>query len=133
MNNSIDRNNPFDEGAPTLNMDLLSQMIRQQAQNRPIFENIAILGCGYVGSALADCWQERGHFVTGTTTSRERVASLAKTISKAVLMKGDDFTAVHSLLQGQDTSALLPRVSNRQMKRLMKRLTSPLRSIWSKL
>ncbi|MFM7449611.1 MAG: SDR family oxidoreductase [Leptolyngbyaceae cyanobacterium] len=103
MNNSIDRNNPFDESAPTLDMDLLSQLIRQQAQNRPIFENIAILGCGYVGSALADYWQERGHFVTGTTTSRERVASLAKTVSKAVLMKGDDFTAVHSLLQGQDT------------------------------
>ena len=103
MNNSIDKNNPFDESIPTLDMDLLSKLIRQQAQNRRIFENIAILGCGYVGSALADCWQEQGHFVTGTTTSRNRVASLSETVSKAVLMKGNDFTAVHSLLQGQDT------------------------------
>jgi nucleoside-diphosphate-sugar epimerase len=103
MNNSIDRNNPYDENIPALDMDLLSKLIRQQAQSRPLFENIAILGCGYVGSALADCWQEQGHFVTGTTTSRERVASLSETVSKAVLMKGDDFTAVYSLLQGQDT------------------------------
>jgi nucleoside-diphosphate-sugar epimerase len=103
MNNSIDRSNPFDESIPTLDMDLLSKLIRQQAQSRAIFENIAILGCGYVGSALADFWQEKGHFVTGTTTSRERVASLSQIVSKAVLMKGDNFPAVHSLLQGQDT------------------------------
>ncbi len=103
MNNSIDRNNPFDESIPALDMDLLSKLIRQQAQSRPLFENIAILGCGYVGSALAACWQEQGHSVVGTTTSRERVASLSETVSKAVLMKGDDFPAVHSLLQGQDT------------------------------
>jgi nucleoside-diphosphate-sugar epimerase len=103
MTNSIDRNNPFDESIPTLDMDLLSKLIRQQAQSRAIFENVAILGCGYVGGALADFWQEKGHFVTGTTTSRERVASLSQIVSKAVLMRGDNLSAVHSLLQGQDT------------------------------
>jgi nucleoside-diphosphate-sugar epimerase len=103
MYNSIDRNNPFDENIPALDMDLLSKLIRQQAPCRPIFEHSAILGCGYVGSVLADYWQEQGHFVTGTTTSRERVNSLSATISKVVLMKGDDLTAVHSLLEGQDT------------------------------
>ena len=81
----------------------LRQLMSQQTQRRPIFENIAILGCGYVGSALADYWQDRGHCITGTTTSRERVASLSAAISKVVLMKGDDATAVQSLLQGQDT------------------------------
>lgn len=100
MNNSMDRNNPSDENTPALDMDLLSTL---QAQSRPIFENIAILGCGYVGSALANFWQEQGHFVTGTTTSKERVASLSENVAKAVLMKGDDLTAMHSLLQGQDT------------------------------
>jgi nucleoside-diphosphate-sugar epimerase len=103
MTNSIDRNNPFDESIPTLDMDLLSKLIRQQAQSRAIFENVAILGCGYVGGALADFWQEKGHFVTGTTTSRERVASLSQIVSKAVLMRGDNLSAVYSLLQGQDT------------------------------
>lgn len=81
----------------------LRQLMSQQTQHRPIFENIAILGCGYVGRALADYWQDRGHCITGTTTSRERVASLSAAIPKVVLMKGDDVTAVQSLLQGQDT------------------------------
>jgi nucleoside-diphosphate-sugar epimerase len=102
MYNSIDRNNPFDENIPALDMDLLSKLISQQPQCRPI-EDIAILGCGYVGSALADCWQEQGHLVTGTTTSATRVAALGEIVSKAVVMTGDDFTAVHSLLQGRDT------------------------------
>jgi nucleoside-diphosphate-sugar epimerase len=103
MYNPIDRNNPFDEHIPTLDMDLLQKLIGQQSRHRPIFENIAILGCGYVGGTLADDWQDQGHFVTGTTTSRNRVAALAETVSKAVVMRGDDLNAVHSLLKGQDT------------------------------
>jgi nucleoside-diphosphate-sugar epimerase len=95
--------NSTDPNSPELNMDHLQQLIRQQTQRRPLFENIAVLGCGFVGSPLADYWQDRGHSVTGTTTSRERVASLAATLSRVVLMKGDDVAAVGSLLQGQDT------------------------------
>lgn len=100
---NIDRNNPFGENVPALDMALLSKLIGQQAPCRPILENSAILGCGYVGSALADYWQEQGHFVTGTTTSAERVAPLAEIVSKTVLMKGNDLAAVYSLLEGQDT------------------------------
>jgi nucleoside-diphosphate-sugar epimerase len=95
--------NSTDPNGSELNMDHLQQLIGQQTQRRPIFENIAILGCGYVGSPLADYWQDRGHSVTGTTTSKERVDSLAAALSKVVLMKGDDIAAVQSLLQGQDT------------------------------
>jgi nucleoside-diphosphate-sugar epimerase len=103
MYNPIDRNNPFDEHVPALDMDLLSKLMRQQAQSRSLSENIAIIGCGYVGSALAACWQEQGHVVTGTTTSREGLARIGEIASKAVVMKGDDLTAVNSLLEGQDT------------------------------
>ena len=84
-------------------MDLLRQLMQQQIPRRPIFENIAILGCGYVGSALADYWQEQGHLITGTTTSQEKVAALSATISRVVAMKGNDRTAVRSLLQDQST------------------------------
>ncbi len=84
-------------------MAQLQKLVRQQAQRRPLFENITILGCGYVGSALAYYWQERGHFVTGTTTSWQRVASLSELVSQVVLIKGDDASAVESLVQGQDT------------------------------
>jgi nucleoside-diphosphate-sugar epimerase len=102
MYDSIDRNNPFDEPSSALDMGLLTKLIGQQARCRPI-EDIAILGCGYVGSALAGYLQDQGHCVTGTTTSRERVASLSKITSKAVLIKADDLTAVYSLLEDQDT------------------------------
>jgi nucleoside-diphosphate-sugar epimerase len=81
----------------------LEKLLRQQAQHRPLSENIAILGCGYVGCALADYWQERGHFVTGTTTSWKRVASLSEVVDQVFLMKGDDADAVQSLVRGQDT------------------------------
>jgi nucleoside-diphosphate-sugar epimerase len=103
MYDHLDRNNPFDEHIPTLDMNLLQKLISQQSRHRSIFENIAILGCGYVGSTLADYWQDRGHFVTGTTTSSSRVAALAGSVSKAVVMRGNDLTAVSSLLEGQDT------------------------------
>jgi nucleoside-diphosphate-sugar epimerase len=102
MYDSIDKNNPFDKSSSTLDMGLLTKLIGQQARCRPV-EDITILGCGYVGSALADYWQDQGHFVTGTTTSREKVASLSNIASKVVLIKADDINAVHSLLEGQDT------------------------------
>ncbi len=97
MNNSINNN------SPELDMAYLQQLLRQQAQHRQLYENIAILGCGYVGSALAACWQEQGHFVTGTTTRQERVSLLQPLLSKVVAMTGDDDNAVQSLVQGQDT------------------------------
>ena len=103
MYNSVDRNRPFDENIPELDMAHLQELLRQQAQRHPLYENVAILGCGYVGTALAYHWQERGHFVTGTTTSPERLASLSEVVSKVVVMKGDDARAMESLLQEQDT------------------------------
>ncbi|MCH2247406.1 MAG: SDR family oxidoreductase [Crocosphaera sp.] len=101
MYNSVD--SPFDENAPKLDMAYLQQRLLQQAQSRPLYENIAILGCGYVGSALAAYWEDQGHFLTGTTTSRERADLLGEIVSKVVLMKGNDATAMQSLVEGQDT------------------------------
>jgi nucleoside-diphosphate-sugar epimerase len=103
MYNFPDRNGSFDQNSPSLDMNQLQALIQQQSTRRPIFENIAVLGCGYVGSALAENWQEQGHFVTGTTTSQERIISLAATLSKAVLAKGEDFSTMQSLLQDQST------------------------------
>jgi nucleoside-diphosphate-sugar epimerase len=103
MFNPTDKSNPFNENTPAIDMHLLQQLISQQAERHPLFENITILGCGYVGSALAEHWQEQGHFVTGTTTSRAREFLLAEAVSKVVVMSGDNFKAIHSLLQGQNT------------------------------
>ncbi len=103
MYNSVDRNSPFEQSIPELDMAHLQKLLQQQAQPRLLSENIAILGCGYVGCALADYWQEQGHFVTGTTTNWKRVASLSGFVSQVFLMKGDDADAMESLVQGQDT------------------------------
>ncbi len=103
MYNFPDLNSPSDQNSPALDMNQLQALIQQQSTRRPIFENIAVLGCGYVGKALADGWQEQGHFVTGTTTSKERIAALTETLSKAVLAKGADYLAMQSLLQDQNT------------------------------
>ncbi|WP_309732411.1 SDR family oxidoreductase [Chamaesiphon sp. OTE_75_metabat_556] len=102
MYDSADRNSPFDENVPAMDMSLLQQLIGQHAQRHPLFENITILGCGYVGTALAEYWQEQGHLVTGTTTSPDRVALLSKTVSTAVVMKGNDLR-VSSVLEDRNT------------------------------
>ena len=96
-------NTPFSEGVPELDMTYLQTLLRQQAQRRPLYENVAIVGCGYVGTALADQWQAQGHFVTGTTTRRERSAALEEVVSKVAVMRGDDASAVQLVIQDQDT------------------------------
>ena len=60
--------------------------------------NIAIIGCGYVGSALAQALGRAGHDVLGTTTRPERADELrALDIPSAVVML-DEVSAVASLL-----------------------------------
>ena len=103
MHNSINSNSSFEQGSPELDMALLQELLRQQAQRRPLYENIAILGCGYVGGALAAHWDEQGHFVTGTTTSRDRVDLISEVASKVAVVTGEDATAVQSLVHDQDT------------------------------
>ncbi|MGF1521566.1 MAG: SDR family oxidoreductase [Leptolyngbyaceae cyanobacterium] len=64
---------------------------------------VAILGCGYVGTALAAFWSRCGIHVTGTTTRPEKVIALEQTVAQAMIVQGDDFGAVQSVFQGQDT------------------------------
>lgn len=65
--------------------------------------NIAIIGCGYVGTALADYWQHQGHHLTGTTTRTARVPELKQAVAEVILAKGDDADALHTVLKEQDT------------------------------
>lgn len=103
MNNFPEPNSDSKSNISEREMAYLQERLRQQAQRRPLYENIAILGCGYVGSALAACWDEHGHFVTGTTTSRDRITDLSPIVSRVALMRGDDASGIQSLLQDQDT------------------------------
>ncbi|MGD1897257.1 MAG: SDR family oxidoreductase [Phormidesmis sp.] len=50
----------------------------------------AIIGCGYVGSAIAKHWQTQGLDVLVTTTQEERVEALSAIASKVEVLTGTD-------------------------------------------
>jgi nucleoside-diphosphate-sugar epimerase len=53
-------------------------------------KNIAIVGCGYIGSAAAAIWSKQGRHVTATTRSPERLDDLAKVSQKSLILRGND-------------------------------------------
>jgi nucleoside-diphosphate-sugar epimerase len=63
--------------------------------------NITIIGCGYVGTAVARRWKQSGHVVTVTTTTQERVPELKQVAQRVVVMRGDDADAMHDVVQNQ--------------------------------
>ncbi len=63
----------------------------------------AILGCGYVGKAVAQLWGNQGASVTATTTSSDRVAELRPIAAAVQVVNGSDAKGIAALLQGQDT------------------------------
>lgn len=69
--------------------------------------NVVIIGCGYVGTAVARYWRrDRDYCVTATTTTKERVAELEQVQERVVLTSGDDKTALKAVVQNQDAVLL---------------------------
>ncbi len=65
--------------------------------------NVGILGCGYVGTAVARRWhQDNSYHITATTTTEERVSDLEQVAQKVVVIKGDNETALKSVVQEQE-------------------------------
>jgi len=62
--------------------------------------NAVILGCGYVGKAVAQRWRSN-LTVTATTTTATRVSELESLADRVVLVRGDDEAGLRSLLHGQ--------------------------------
>lgn len=67
---------------------------------------IAIVGCGYIGSALAVRFKHDGHFVTTTTRTSSKVPSLQSISDKVCVLKGDDVQAIKELLHDQEVVVL---------------------------
>lgn len=87
-----------------------------QQQNQSNLDKIAIIGCGYVGTAASRYWYQQGYSVTATTTRQERVAQLEEIATKVVVIKGEDSQALKSLLQDRDTVVLsIAPISNKQV------------------
>ncbi len=69
--------------------------------------NIAIIGCGYVGCAVAQYWQHQKNFmVTATTTTPTRVSALQEVAQKVIVTKGNDPEGLKAVLQNQDVVLL---------------------------
>ncbi|NEQ64212.1 MAG: SDR family oxidoreductase [Symploca sp. SIO2D2] len=77
--------------------------------------NVAIIGCGYVGTAVARYWfEEQGLVVTVTTTTPERVPVLEAMGLRVVLVKGNDSEGLKSVVENQDTVLLSVGARNSQ-------------------
>lgn len=69
--------------------------------------NVAIIGCGYVGYAVAEYWQQNMNFnITTTTTTSERVPALQAVSQKVIVTQGNDPEGLKSVLQNQDVVLL---------------------------
>lgn len=79
-------------------------------------EKIAIIGCGYVGKAMAKFWHKQGHSITGTTTRAENLSELEEITDQALIMRGDNGDSVQTVLQDQDTVLIcVAPISDRQV------------------
>jgi nucleoside-diphosphate-sugar epimerase len=77
--------------------------------------NVTILGCGYVGKAVAQLWQQQGLTVTVTTTQPERLAELSALASRAVVVQGNDAEALRALLADQQVLLVSLGARNRSL------------------
>jgi nucleoside-diphosphate-sugar epimerase len=69
--------------------------------------NVAIIGCGYVGCAIAQHWQQKMTFVvTATTTTLERVPELQAVAQRVEVVQGNHLDSLHSILKNQDVVLL---------------------------
>ena len=67
---------------------------------------LAIIGCGYVGSRVAQIWHSAGHEVTVTTTTPEKVAPLQAISSKVVVLTGNDKFTLQQVVANRDVVLL---------------------------
>jgi nucleoside-diphosphate-sugar epimerase len=64
-----------------------------------------ILGCGYVGRAVAQCWRP-SFYLTVTTTSAPKLSLLEPLADRVVLVNGNDEAGLRSLLHNQEVLLL---------------------------
>ncbi|WAL61533.1 SDR family oxidoreductase [Thermocoleostomius sinensis] len=63
--------------------------------------NGIIIGCGYVGKAVALCWRQHGITVTATTTRSDRLPELELVADRALVLNGNAAAALRSVLADQ--------------------------------
>ncbi|NEO87641.1 MAG: SDR family oxidoreductase [Spirulina sp. SIO3F2] len=64
--------------------------------------NVAIIGCGYVGTRIAAQWQQAGYTVTATTTRAERIPEIEPLCDRAIILNSQDRDTLKRVLHDQD-------------------------------
>jgi nucleoside-diphosphate-sugar epimerase len=64
--------------------------------------NIAVVGCGYIGSAAALHWTKQGHKVLGTTRNPDRLKEIAHCAQEGFLIQGDDKKEFATIISDND-------------------------------
>ncbi|QEY32659.1 NAD-dependent epimerase/dehydratase family protein [Synechococcus sp. RSCCF101] len=76
-----------------MEIDLSGLYQRMQSAPRPVLPSglhRGIVGCGYVGRAVAASWRGAGHRITATATREESLASLKPLVDQAVRFRSDE-------------------------------------------
>ncbi|PIS01674.1 MAG: NAD(P)-dependent oxidoreductase [Chlamydiae bacterium CG10_big_fil_rev_8_21_14_0_10_35_9] len=63
---------------------------------------VAILGCGYLGSFVAENFKQQGYYVTGTTRSPDKAKKLKKQFQNIQLLHSNDEKAICDLINNND-------------------------------
>ena len=63
---------------------------------------IAIIGCGYVGSAIARFWHQQEHEVTVTTTTPEKLPNLQEIASEVAIVYGNDLNTLKESIKDKE-------------------------------
>ncbi len=67
---------------------------------------VTIIGCGYVGSAVARLWHEAGNQVTVTTTTPDKKPQLKAIASEVALLTGNNITDLKQVVADRDVVLL---------------------------
>ena len=67
---------------------------------------IAIIGCGYVGSAIAHLWQQQGHQITVTTTTPDKIPYLKTIASEVAIADGNNLASLKQAIADKEVVLL---------------------------
>ncbi len=73
---------------------------------------ITIIGCGYIGLALAQELVKKNHFLTCTTINPKSIDKLKKTTQKSIIMRGTDKNEMLLILQENDAIIITVEAKN---------------------
>lgn len=76
---------------------------------------IAIIGCGYVGSAIARAWNQQGHQLTVTTTTEDKREQLQEIAQDVRVIAGNDLDKMREVCLGQDVILLSVGATSRNL------------------